>query len=275
MNALSAQSFPLPPWIAFPNFSLSHLVSSDAFMQMQIKEFEKWVSQQSAQKLEEYEKAFPIPIIFKAQSLKDFLTIQKENNDFLIPSYSLSNLQKDFRAGKRLKFIFFWGHQPDPSGEITRSCLSQWWQQNFTVGSLSYCCMEQYMMAEKARVFGDFQIEKEIMQTHYPKQIKALGRAIKNFSEEVWNQRKYEIVLTGNYYKFSQNKDLKEWLLSTKNRILVEASPYDRIWGIGLSASEPSNLLCNPLNWKGENLLGFALMEVRAEISRVFAGKQQ
>lgn len=125
------------------------------------------------------------------------------------------------------------------------------------------------MMAQKAELFGDEEIHKEIMQSSDPKQIKALGRKVRNFDETVWNKVKYSIVLNGNFMKFTQNAELREFLLSTGDDILVEASPYDAIWGIRMSANDENAE--NPMKWRGQNLLGFALMEVRDEIRRVWA----
>ena len=117
------------------------------------------------------------------------------------------------------------------------------------------------MMAEKARLFNDEETLRKILSTDDPKEVKALGRLIKNFDQETWENNKYDIVVKGNYAKFSQNSKLKEYLLNTKNKILAEASPYDKIWGIGLDKNNENAY--NPKTWEGENLLGFALMEVR------------
>lgn len=91
-----------------------------------------------------------------------------------------------------------------------------------------------------------------------------MGRKVKNFDPDIWNEHKYGIVKKGNFLKFSQNERFKEFLLSTDNKILVEASPYDTIWGIGMLETDPNAK--NPAQWNGENLLGFALMEVRDEL---------
>lgn len=123
------------------------------------------------------------------------------------------------------------------------------------------------MMACKAELFGDQEIRKQILGCSDPKQIKALGRKVRGFDQAVWDKFKYAIVLNGNWCKFSQNRELREFLLSTGDSVLVEASPYDRIWGIQLSADAPEAQ--NPFGWRGENLLGFALMEVRDELLRV------
>lgn len=122
-------------------------------------------------------------------------------------------------------------------------------------------------MAEKARIFEDEEIRKQIFTETDPKTIKQLGRKIKNFNQEIWDKCKYSIILNGNYAKFLQNKELLDFLLSTGNKILVEASPYDTIWGVGMEEANPQ--INNPFLWKGQNLLGFALMEVRNELKRI------
>lgn len=124
------------------------------------------------------------------------------------------------------------------------------------------------MMAQKAELFGDKEISRQILDCSEPKKIKALGRKVKNFDEAVWDEVKYSIVLNGNYFKFSQNPELREFLLGTGDSILAEASPYDGIWGIKMRQTDEN--IYNPIKWKGENLLGFALMEARDEIRRVW-----
>ena len=109
--------------------------------------------------------------------------------------------------------------------------------EDFYTMADSYLCMEQYMMAGKAGLFGDSEIREQILKCSDPKQIKALGRKVRSFDQKVWDKFKYAIVLLGNWYKFSQNRELREFLLSTGGSVLVEASPYDNIWGIRLPAS--------------------------------------
>lgn len=105
-----------------------------------------------------------------------------------------------------------------------------------------------------------------ILKAKHPKEMKAYGRAVRNFENDTWDKECYNIVKRGNIAKFSQNPKLGEYLKSTKNRILVEASPQDRIWGIGMSQSNPDAE--NPVKWRGRNLLGFVLTEVRDELLR-------
>ena len=175
--------------------------------------------------------------------------------------YNLSDLKKAWDAGEKFKFLFFWGHTPSEDGEISETCLSQWWPSRFQVDGVEYNCAEQFMMAEKARMFHDEEMLAKIMETTHPKEMKAYGRAVSGFDKETWDSSCYEIVKKGNFAKFTQNPDLLTFLLGTKNRILVEASPRDRIWGIGMGKANP-NAQC-PSNWRGTNLLGFALTEVR------------
>lgn len=185
-------------------------------------------------------------------------------SEMIKPAYGLGELQKDHQSGRKLKYLFFWGHQPAADGRITASCLSQWWMADFVEDGEKYCCMEQYMMAGKARLFGDEAVLAEIMQSDSPKEIKALGRKVRGFDPAVWDSHKYGIVLQGNLYKFAQDPRLKAFLLNTGEDILVEASPYDDVWGIKMSADQAGK--SNPLAWCGQNLLGFALMEVRATL---------
>ena len=167
--------------------------------------------------------------------------------------------------GEQLKYLFFWGHT-EKSDLVTKACLSQWYPSPFTVEEKMYLTAEHWMMAKKANLFKAFDIEEEILNSVKPGKIKALGRAVKDFDPKVWEEYKFEIVVKGNVHKFSQNENLTTFLLNTKERILVEASPLDRIWGIGMAQDHPSVL--SPQHWKGENLLGFAIMEAREIIKQ-------
>lgn len=161
-------------------------------------------------------------------------------------------------------FLFFWGHQKQDF--IIKSCLSQWYECEFSDLHSTYTSMEQYMMAKKALLFDDIKSFDVIMNVSDPKVCKALGRKILNFDNETWDKYKTDIVVNGNMLKFSQNKKLKDFLLCTGNKVLVEASPYDKIWGIGMYQSDINSI--NPLKWNGLNLLGFCLIEVRDIINK-------
>lgn len=178
--------------------------------------------------------------------------------------YNNSTITERFNNNENLKFLFFWGHQPNKEGSISKNCFSQWWEASFEIDGITYPTAEHFMMAGKAKIFNDTEILEKIFKSKHPNEAKKLGRKIKNFTPEIWNEHKYNIVLKANYAKFSQNNDLNTYLLNTKDRVIVEASPVDSIWGIGMATDNPN--IKNPKNWKGENLLGYALMEVRDQL---------
>ncbi|MDU1903634.1 MAG: NADAR family protein [Dysgonomonas sp.] len=176
-------------------------------------------------------------------------------------TYNLSWLVSKVEKKEKVKCLFFWGHAPSKDGSVTKSCFSQWWQSAFTVNGIKYATAEHWMMAKKAELFDDTEILERILNAKSPAEAKKLGRKVRNFVAEVWSENCFDIVCEGNYHKFSQHPDLKEFLLNTKDRVLVEASPVDNIWGIGIA--QDNEHIENPRLWKGSNLLGFALMEVR------------
>lgn len=178
--------------------------------------------------------------------------------------YTKKALQEAYRQKQKLKYIFFWGHTPSQKGVIDKAIFSQWYSAKFTVEGIVYPTAEHFMMAEKARLFSQKELAEEIIATPSPAQAKALGRKVLRFDEEVWKKHRFEIVCRGNFAKFSQNSDLGEYLLQTGKKILVEASPVDAIWGIGMAYDHPDAE--NPLLWRGLNLLGFALMKVRDDL---------
>lgn len=165
----------------------------------------------------------------------------------------------------RNKFLFFWGHQPSKDGSITASCFSQWWISPFEYEGQVYRSAEHWMMAGKARLFNDSVTLAAILNAHTPAEAKKWGRAVRNFDPDIWDAGKFQLVVKGNWLKFSQHEALKDFLLQTGNRVIVEASPVDPVWGIGMAVTDAG--VEQPGNWKGENLLGFALMEVRDQLS--------
>lgn len=181
--------------------------------------------------------------------------------------YDINKLLKEYNSGKKMDFVFFWSNKPDPSGKLISTCCSQWWPCTFVVDGVTYNCAEQYMMAEKARLFGCDDIVELILKETNPKKHKDYGRMVRNYDDAIWEQHRYNVVLKGNIAKFSQNEDLKQFLLNTGDKILVEASPYDGIWGIKKRATD--NGVKNPNTWNGRNLLGFALMEARDYIKNM------
>ena len=178
--------------------------------------------------------------------------------------YNLEYLIKRFERKEKLKYLFFWGHHKNKSGQITASCLSQWWVSPFVVDNVVYPTAEHWMMAQKALLFDDMESHQRIIAACTPAEAKKLGRQVVNFKEEVWAKNRYDLVVAGNLEKFGQHPQLGRFLSDTGNKILVEASPYDRVWGIGMAADDAK--AGNPKLWNGLNLLGFALMEVRDQI---------
>lgn len=181
-------------------------------------------------------------------------------------NYSKDWLKKQVAENKPVDFLFFWGHQPSKDGSIIKTCMSQWWPVNFEEEGIVYKTAEHYMMVGKAKVFKDDEMIERIIDCETPKEAKAFGREVKNFDAAVRDQHKYQIVVKANVLKFSQNPELKAFLLDTGNRVIVEASPRDLVWGIGLGEHNPKSQ--NPHTWRGRNLLGFALMEARDELRK-------
>lgn len=176
--------------------------------------------------------------------------------------YTQQDIIEQFQSKEKLPFLFFWGHTV--KDEVTKACFSQWFPAAFEEKGIIYRTAEHYMMAGKAELFDDHETLREIIHAETPGQAKSLGRKVRNFDPQLWDRHKYEIVKQGNLLKFSQHQPLKAFLLSTEDKILVEASPYDTVWGIGMPETDPRAE--NPQQWNGENLLGLALMEVRDEL---------
>lgn len=166
--------------------------------------------------------------------------------------------------GVRPRYLFFWGHQPQRDGGVGAGCLSQWWPAEFTVDGVDYATAEHWMMAGKARLFGDDRTLTAILAAPHPHAAKKLGRQVRGFDGATWERHREELVVEGNVAKFGRYPALRDYLLATGSRVLVEASPVDPIWGIGLAADAED--AADPARWRGLNLLGFALMEVRQRL---------
>lgn len=158
---------------------------------------------------------------------------------------NLAEISKDYH--------FFWGGP-----------FSQWYPSSFNIERITYNCAEQYMMAEKARLFNDTEALAAIMKSKDPSQQKGIGRKVKGFDVDEWNNICRLVVYRGNLAKFSQNLALRDFLTESGEQIIVEASPEDKIWGIGLHESDPD--VMDESKWKGLNWLGIAIMQVRADI---------
>jgi ribA/ribD-fused uncharacterized protein len=186
----------------------------------------------------------------------------------VVTSYEM--LMVALEAGESFEYLLFYGHHQKKPNKIDFSCFSQWFQASFEVDGVQYKTAEHYMMAHKAKLFGDHEAYHEIINSVDPKTAKQLGRTVQNFDSTVWDAHCFEIVVEGNFQKFSQNADLLHYILSTAPKVLVEASPSDRIWGIGLARTDKNAL--NPERWLGKNLLGFALVEARRRLMLITNG---
>ena len=275
---------PMPPlWMKYPYIHPLSIGWRMGFGEGYKFDFFDWFKVLSENEQKEYKKMFPPPKIwgwsrsywnsdknqdnhehyYGAGAGEHWLELWNKNGE---PKYSKEWLAEN---GKNPKFVFFW--KPGDIVQNPECCFGQWQYSEFSsaAGEIEdYTCAEQYMMAEKARLFDDDEIEKQIMAATDPKQIKALGRKVRNFKEDIWLKLRYTVVLNGSYLKFAQNKNMRDILLATGDKILVEASPFDTIWGIGYSENKAEAL--SPQKWRGLNLLGFALMEVRDELKRVY-----
>ena len=152
-------------------------------------------------------------------------------------------------------YVFFWG-----------GICSQWYPSEFTLEGEKFTSAEQYMMWKKAKLFNDEDVANEIMKTNNPREQKSLGRKVRGFDKYKWEQVCRDYVYEGNYAKFTQNQELKDELLTYGDREIVEASPEDRIWGIGLHETDPNIL--DKSKWNGTNWLGETIMKVRNELKK-------
>lgn len=167
--------------------------------------------------------------------------------------------------GLKVKYLFFWGHQ-ESNNTVSKSCFSQWYDSPFEADGNRFLTAEHYMMHGKAKLFGDTHAMNKALNARTPGEAKAIGRTVNDFKDAIWNAHKFDLVVKANVAKFSNNEEMKQFLINTGTRILVEASPVDRIWGIGLAQDDDA--AANPRLWKGENLLGFALMVAREQLKK-------
>lgn len=145
--------------------------------------------------------------------------------------------------------------------------FSNWFRRNFQVKGITFNCMEQFIMYAKAMLFSDLETARKILAAVHPRDQKNLGRSVRNYDDSVWTARRERIALAGCTEKFRQNRDLAATLLGTGSTIIGEASPYDRVWGIGLAVNDP--LILDQKNWRGQNLQGNVLMQVRSILADI------
>ena len=202
--------------------------------------------------------AFTAPKIALDPQVQRPVAVSTEPDSALSCFSSLPNFSSEFDGTLTYAtdhVVLFW-QPPSP--------FSHWTLSSFTIQDSSYLCVEQYLMAEKARLFGDLSSLDSILKSVDPAEHKRLGRSVSRFDHAVWDRERVDIAITGNYAKFAQNPDMRRDLLSTGDRILAEASPFDNQWGIGLRADNPAAL--HPSTWRGKNLLGQVLQVVRRHL---------
>lgn len=174
-----------------------------------------------------------------------------------------AELLQALEAGAHVKYLYFWGHTPKAPGARGPWWFSQWFAAPFDHEGARYPTAEHWMMAGKARLFGDAQALEAILQAKTPGHAKRLGRRVRGFEEAAWAEHRFELVTQGNVLKFAA-PERRGVLLGTQERVLVEAAPNDGIWGVALDAQQAHRV--GPSGWKGQNLLGYALMEARARL---------
>ncbi|MBW0102346.1 NADAR family protein [Pseudonocardia sp. KRD291] len=178
-----------------------------------------------------------------------------------MPPHDRTELLTAIEAGREFSYLPFYGHRAEPGTPAGPWLFSQWWPAGFTVDGQMYRSTEQYMMERKADLFGDTATAARILDADSPAEAKQLGREARGFDSATWRRHRFDIVVRGNEAKFGQDDALAEHLRSTGDTVLVEASPDDRVWGVGRALDDPA--ATDPRQWDGENLLGFALMRVR------------
>lgn len=229
----------------------------------------EWEESLSPEQKEIYAAMFPPP-----PQYIDTCQAAFQKNDLVLdmwepsgkPKYTREWAVNEMKSTKGKNLLLFYRETPVTPGRITETCLCQWYPAKFS-DVHDYICAEQFMMASKAALFGDKEREQQIMKETSPAAMQKIGRQVAGFDGAEWDKIKYTVVLNASWMKFSQNYELKEYLLSTGDSILVEASPRDRVWGIGYDEKHPN--AWEPTKWDGENLLGFALMEVRDKLREV------
>ena len=166
--------------------------------------------------------------------------------------------------GQRFQFRPFYGHTPRADGALSDAVFSQWYASPFTHEGVRYATAEHFMMAAKARLFGDDEVTRRILADDDPAKVKALGREVRGYDDARWEAARFDAVTLGSLAKFRSTPALRAYLLGTGDDVLVEAAPGDQIWGIGLGRQDP--LVSQPEKWRGRNLLGFALMRAREQL---------
>jgi ribA/ribD-fused uncharacterized protein len=178
---------------------------------------------------------------------------------------NIEELRQRIAAGWSPAYALFLAPDPEQPGTLGHECLSQWYPSEMQLDGVRFPTAEHYMMWRKARLFGDSDVERQLLADESPASAKQLGRQVRNFRSDLWDRHRFEVVVQGSIAKFEQNATLRRHLLATGDSVLAEASPVDNIWGIGFEARDPRAQ--DPLQWTGSSLLGFALMHVRDRLA--------
>ena len=178
----------------------------------------------------------------------------------------LDTLRGRCAAGASFEYLTFWGHTVPKDGGVGSTCLSNWYPALFHIDGVAYPSTEHWMMAAKARLFGDEERLRQILVAPDPGHAKRLGRQVEGFDDATWKAGARAVVAEGVFARFEQNPPLRDYLLGTGEVVVVEASPSDHLWGIGLRSNARD--AAHPDTWRGANWLGFTLMEVRERLRR-------
>ena len=172
------------------------------------------------------------------------------------------------REDTEINFVPFWGGVPDIKGVLDISCLSNWFYRDMTYQGHVFLTAEHAMMWSKANYFNDTDAKQRILKVKTPREAKMIGREVRNFNQHRWSEDSYHLVGEVVHAKFTSqgNENLKAFLLNfPDNTIFIEASPYDKIWGVGMDRNHAN--IFNPDQWLGDNKLGFILTELRQTLS--------
>lgn len=206
--------------------------------------------------MQEYFKNVPNQLNDSSDEIHDDLSKKPNNGSHGSSAFKYDNLKGVMvHGGAEMTdtHVYFWG-----------SIYSQWCFSEFVIGDQTFVNTEQWMMYQKAITFRDFDSARRILATDNPQEMKAIGRRVKNFNADKWADVSFDFVVQGNYAKFKQNPAMLKCLLETEDRQIVEASPYDKIWGIGIGMHDERKY--DKTQWDGDNLLGKAIMKVREQI---------
>lgn len=273
--ALTKRNTLPPPWLAMKKVYKMTTMSSPNYDQGYGLTFNPWFNSLSWPDKNKYYRMFPEPAPWHGWYMNfPFDDSTLWYNHFGMFSWEAAGLltycrrwlKLEYQANRKHKLLFFNNNQSSKK-ELTKACLSQRYQYTFYGHDHEFTSAEHYMMFCKAELFGDYEASEKILKAKGIEEIFQLGRNVQGFKQDIWDKFKYNMVLNNNWLKFEPNPELLSFLLSTGETVLVNACKDDVIWGIGLTASDPDAK--DPMKWRGYNLLGFALTQIREHIKWV------